>query len=52
MVGTVNIFEKFKNYQRDLVSKIKNQKSKLTWNHTYEILTISSIMFTAKPTLS
>ncbi|CAJ0747829.1 11345_t:CDS:2 [Entrophospora sp. SA101] len=49
MVGTVNIFEKFKNYQRDLVSKIKNQKSKLTWNHTYEILTISSIMVITYP---
>ncbi|CAI2180962.1 11545_t:CDS:2 [Funneliformis geosporum] len=37
-VGTVNVSRKFKAHQRQLVTSVRQKKTKLTWNNTFELL--------------
>ncbi|CAG8676551.1 2138_t:CDS:2, partial [Paraglomus occultum] len=36
-VGTVNVSRKFKEYQRQLISSLRQKKIKLTWSNTFEL---------------
>ncbi|CAJ0827945.1 17073_t:CDS:2 [Entrophospora sp. SA101] len=49
IVDSINVSKKFKEYQKDLISAVKNKKVKLTWADTYEILAISSIIVLTLP---
>uniref|UniRef100_A0A1D1XFA2 Uncharacterized protein n=1 Tax=Anthurium amnicola TaxID=1678845 RepID=A0A1D1XFA2_9ARAE len=48
-VGTVNVSRKFKEYQRQLIVSVRQKKTKLTWNNTFELLALSSIIVMCWP---
>ncbi|KAG9291088.1 hypothetical protein G9A89_012960 [Geosiphon pyriformis] len=48
-VGTIKVSRKFKDYQMQLMSSIKENKRKLTWNDTFELLALSSIIIMSWP---
>ncbi|CAG8708054.1 10999_t:CDS:10, partial [Funneliformis caledonium] len=48
-VGTVNVSRKFKEYQRQIIASIRQKKTKLTWNNTFELLALSSIIVMSWP---
>ncbi|KAG9300457.1 hypothetical protein G9A89_010082 [Geosiphon pyriformis] len=41
-VGNINVSQKFREYQQEVLKKLKT--TKLTWHNTYEILALSSII--------
>nr|CAG8436542.1 3710_t:CDS:2 [Entrophospora candida] len=46
-VGDINITQRFRQYQQKVIDKVKSDG--LTWNDTYEILALASIIILARP---